>query len=519
MLEILPRRPSPSLAALASIALGLGLLSILAGGLLVVVEVGAGEVGAVSTDIGPPDLDAFKRSVNEQVRFARSVAPDLSVHVVEVQTGREVYAYNRDNQRIVASNTKLFTTAAALDHLGPGYFFETPVHLRGEVVDGVLRGDLAVVGGGDPNISGRHYNGDSFAVFRTWAAALKKRGIRRISGELLLVSGFFDDQFVHPDWPKDQLDRWYEAPVADLSFNDNCVLVKVEGIPDRQGGARASLVPALPIFRLSGRVGLTPHARKESVQIGRETASADPATLHTLRVSGLLHRRTEKVDRWVTVPDPIAYFGAALRRGLREEGIVVEGKTLPVYRLEGNLWRPLAVHRTDLLTTLGVINKRSQNFYSEALIKLLGAEQCGDGSWAGGLRAVGDFLDQVGIGRGSYQMADGSGMSRNNRFTAAQLTELLRTMFFHRWGGEMVRSLPFSGEPDLSWETRLAEDAYRGNVLAKTGSLRSVSTLSGYAKSRSGAIYAFSILCNRSSANWRAKVAQDRIVRAIIDHG
>ena len=83
----------------------------------------------------------------------------------------------------------------------------------------------------------------------------------------------------------------------------------------------------------------------------------------------------------------------------------------------------------------------------------------------------------------------------------------------------MIRSLPFSGEPDLSWETRLAEDAYRGNVLAKTGSLRAVSTLSGYAKSRSGAIYAFSILCNRSSANWRAKVAQDRIVRAIIDHG
>ena len=82
-----------------------------------------------------------------------------------------------------------------------------------------------------------------------------------------------------------------------------------------------------------------------------------------------------------------------------------------------------------------------------------------------------------------------------------------------------MRTLPFSGEVDLSWEKRLAKEPYRGNVLAKTGTLNGVSTLSGFAKGRSGKLYAFSILCNRSKANWRAKDGQDRILRALIDHG
>ncbi|MCG8457174.1 MAG: D-alanyl-D-alanine carboxypeptidase/D-alanyl-D-alanine-endopeptidase, partial [Holophagales bacterium] len=467
----------------------------------------------------PSDLRTFKRAINEQVRYALGVAPELGVHVAEVDSGREIYSYNADDLRIVASNTKLVTTAAALDRLGPGFFFETPVYLRGETVGGVLRGDLAVVGRGDPNFSGRHWQGDSFARFRHWTEALRRLGIRRISGEIVLVSGYFDDQYIHPDWPDNQLDRWYEAPVADLSFNDNCVLVKVEGTPRRDGLARISLVPPLSIFRLEGSVRLTSQAKQQRVRIGRQTRHPDPFVLHTLQVSGRIHRRTEKVDRWVTVPDPVLYFGAAVKQALEEEGIAVEGELVRARELEDPLWRPLLADRSDLLTTLEVINKRSQNFYSEALLKTLGARLCGEGSWPAGVRAAEDFLEQLGIPRDAYRMADGSGMSRGNRFAPSQLTHLLRQMFFHRWGSEYLRSLPFAGESDLSWEKRLAEKPYAGNVMAKTGSLSRVSTLSGYAKGRSGRIYTFSILCNRARVLWKAKVAQDRIVRAIIDHG
>lgn len=462
------------------------------------------------------DLAALKSAVNAQVAAARQVAPAMGVHIVEAKSGREVYGYNPATKRILASNTKLFTSAAALDVLGPGFFFETPLYLRGDTKDGVLHGDLAVVGGGDPNISGRHWHGDSFAVFRQWARALRQRGVHRITGNVILATGLFDLQLVHPDWPEDQLDRWYEAPVAALSFNDNCVLVKVESLGAE---ARVSLVPELPIFAVQDRVAVTSNRRQESVRIGRPTLEGDWQTLHTFEARGRIHRATEFVDKWVTVADPAAYFGTALRQALWEEGIVTEGSVKEVKALTGRAWDLVATHRSDLLTTLEIVNKRSQNFYSEQVLKLLGAHHCRDGSWAGGVRAVRESLAALGLDPDAFDLADGSGMSRNNLATPRLVTDLLRRMGDHRWRSEFMSTLPYSGEPDLRWERRLQKPPYRGNVLAKTGALSGVSTLSGYAKGRSGTLYAFSILMNRTSANWRAKNAQDAILRALIDHG
>lgn len=457
----------------------------------------------------------FSQAVNSTVRSAKRVAPDLGVHIVEVESGESVYAFGHETRRIIASNTKLFTTAAALDRLGPGYFFETEILWRGEIVDGVLRGDLAVIGGGDPNLSGRFYQGDSFGAFRAWAQALDALGVQRIDGELWLVPGIFDDQWVHPDWPRDQLTRWYEAPVAGLSFSDNCVLVKVSA-GDRSGSAaQVETVPPLPIFDIQSSARTVGRARDQWLSIDRRRGDES----HVMTVRGGIYLRSESKDKWVAVSDPIAFFGSAMRQAFEEEGIPIGGADRRSDELTGGGWRPLTVHRTDLLSTLEVINKRSQNFYAESVLKLLGATHCGGGTWQQGLAVVEEFLGEVGLESGSYEMADGSGMSRNNRFAPQHVTQLLRHMFFHPWGDEYVRTLPYSGEVDLKWEKRLAHEPYRGNVLAKTGYLNGVSTLSGYAKAQSGKIYAFSILLNRIQGAAQAKKAQDRIVQALIDHG
>ncbi|HEX6904920.1 MAG TPA: D-alanyl-D-alanine carboxypeptidase/D-alanyl-D-alanine-endopeptidase [Thermoanaerobaculia bacterium] len=447
-------------------------------------------------------------SLGAEVARAAQVNGALGVSVVDLDTGEAVYSYNADAPLVLASNNKLYTTAAALDALGPGYFFETRLVERGRQSGDVLEGDLGVIGSGDPQISGREFGGDPFGAFRPWAAALRERGVRRVTGDLYLAHGRFESLKIHPDWPADQLTEWYEAPVAALSFSDNCILVRVS--PGKAGGpAVVETVPSLPIFRVENRAVTSAKRRGARLYVGR--------TEDVLTVRGSIDAGSGPFETWVTVPDPVRYFGAALRAALAEEGVVVEGSLRPVERLPGAVWERVAVHRSDLVTAVRTTNKRSQNFYAESLLKAVAAERCGNGTWRDGARAVAEFAESIGIPRGAVQVVDGSGMSRQNRSSARALTTLLRHMFFHPAASEFAQSLPYAGEDMGSWKRRMAAPPYRGNVFAKTGTLNGVSALSGYAKAASGKSYAFSIVLNQTRGDSHG--TQDRIVMALIDNG
>lgn len=457
-----------------------------------------------------PLPSALTQAIDKQVGLAQQVSRQVGVHVVNVATGATVYEFRSDELHIVASNAKLVTTAAALDALGPGFLFETRLVARGPVRAGVLEGDLGVVGAGDPNISGRAFDGDSFAIFRDWAKALRERGIRRVRGDLYLDHGFFQGPQVHPDWPRDQLDSWYEAPIDALSFSDNCVLVRV--IPGRLGDTpRVELVPPVPILRIDNAARTTAPRKKQKLFVSRD---AD-----RLVVRGSISAGAGPFEVWVTVDDPVRYFGLALREALEQEGIRLDGRLLPVQQLPGPIWERVTEFRSDLVSTIRVTNKRSQNFYAESLLKHLGARRCRDGSWPGGAQAIAEFLHGIGIPRGSFHLVDGSGLSRADRFTPRQVTQLLRYMYFHTAGAEYAQSLPYGGEDNGGWNQRLALPPYRGNVFAKTGTLSDVSALAGYAKGVSGTPYAFSIVANSARSTGSAKRAEDQIVMALIDNG
>ncbi len=463
----------------------------------------------------------LEQALSKQLASAHGVTRSLGVHVVRLEGERpgkpasesEVFAHLADAPRILASNTKLFTTAAAFDQLGSDFVFSTPLLMRGSLYDGFLSGDLAVVGSGDPNISGRLHDADPFAIFKGWAEQLRRRGVRRVRGNLYLVGGLFDDEWVHPDWPADQLDRWYEAPIAALSFSDNCFLVRVR--PGQQAGEPAVVeqVPDLGLYEVNNTATTTASRRQHAIQVTRPRGST------VFQVTGRIYRDGDSVDKWVSVQDPISFFAAALRAALREKGIEVDGADQRVAALPGAVWEEVARHRSSLETTLSITNRRSQNFYAESLLKLLGARSEGVGSWDSGLRVVKRFLTSIGIESSAYVVADGSGMSRHNRATPRQLTQLLGYLNSRHDREGFLRSLPASGEEATSWHNRLVEDPYRGRVLAKTGTLRGVSTLSGYATATSGRFYAFSLLFNDTPAAWKARRAQDRFLMALIDHG
>jgi D-alanyl-D-alanine carboxypeptidase/D-alanyl-D-alanine-endopeptidase (penicillin-binding protein 4) len=450
----------------------------------------------------------LSQALTAEVARTAAASGALGVSIVELDTGETVFSYNPDEPRVIASNSKLFTTAAALDALGPAYLFETRLMMRGAVDRGVLHGDLGVVGSGDPQISGREYDGDPYGPFRPWAAALRARGIERIAGDLYLADGLFEPTEIHPEWPRDQLTDWYEAPIAALAFSDNCILVRVS--PGAAGRAAVvETVPPVPIVRIDNSALTTVRRRGTRLFVGR--------TGDLLSVRGSIDVNSGPFETWVTVPDPVRYFGLGLRGALAEEGIAVNGEIRPAPQLPGGVWERVAVHRSDLVTAITTTNKHSQNFYAETLSKVLGAARCGEGSWRAGTRAIEEFVAAIGVPPGSVHMVDGSGMSRSNQASPRAITMLLRHMFFHPAAKEFAQSLPYGGEDMKSWKRRLAAPPYRGNVFAKTGTLNGVSALSGYAKAVSGKAYAFSIVLERSRLDPHA--AEDRIVMALIDNG
>jgi len=438
----------------------------------------------------------------------------VSIAVAELETGESVFERNADTPETIASVTKLLSSAAALHYLGPNYKFKTTFWRRGDIYERNLNGSLLVVGGGDPNISGRFYDDDSFAVFDKWAEGLRQAGVVRVSGDLILNASGFDGIYRHPDWPADRDSRWYQAPVSALSYNDNCVVVSVGrgGMP----GAPASIAidPNLDVVQALSRARTIGKAGKIRVVVARPSGS------DVLTVSGTVPSRYFRWAVPMAIDDPPKFFGAALRSRLRAAGVEVVGNVVEKAVKPDNAWLLVASTETDLMPTMAIANKRSQSFYAEQIFKTLAYEKLGRGTWEGALTLEKDFLSQVGLDPVRYDIHDGSGLSANDRVAAVDLVRFLEAMDKHPDGATWRSTLAVSGEPEGSLRHRLLDSLTRGQVQAKTGTLNGVSTLAGYARAVSGKTYAFAVLLNGSAVSEaRGHAYQDRLVRALVARG
>lgn len=464
-----------------------------------------------------PSASAPAQSLEEALALASRSAPapqaGVSISIAELATGQPVFERNAQSPQTIASVTKLFSTAAALHFLGPDYKFKTSLWRRGEIQEGLLVGSLLVVGGGDPNISGRFYGDDYNAVFDTWAQGLQKVGISRISGDLFLNTAFFDSVSRNPEWREGQEARWYQAPISALSYNDNVVIVSIR--PGSKPGrpAMVSIEPQTDTLRpVSGARTVTRGRTRLAVQ--RSFGSGD------VMVSGTVPSRSSWWSTPIAIDDAPGFFGSALRGRLQNAGISVLGATVENAVRPDNAWILVAETESAILPTLTVTNKRSQGFYAEQVFKTLGAEKGGVGSWPSALTAQKEFFVSVGLDPSRYDLHDGSGLSPLNRVAAADVVRFLRAMDGHPYGAAWKATLAVSGEPDGTLRHRLRDSLMMGRVIGKTGSIRGVSTLAGYVTASSGKIYAFSILLNGGRV-WDSNGHgyQDRILRALVRRG
>ncbi len=439
----------------------------------------------------------------------------VGVHVVALSTGRVIYRRNSTERMTCASNQKLITAAAALEELGADYEFRTVLLSSGRVEAGTLRGDLILRGGGDSTLGGRHDEQDAMAIFRQWARALRERGIRRIAGDVVGDDRFLDRQWYHPDWDPQQAWKWYYTTTGALSISDNCVMVTVRpgGSPGSQ--ARVSLSPSSAPVGLNIRCATS--SKRHSIWFARAPESA------TITVGGYVAADSDGYSHEVTVPEPTLYAAAAFMQALQEEGITVRGVARAIGTADFGTSRnatPLAVRRTPLLPVLRQMLQRSHNHYAEQVIKTIGAEAAGRGSWEAGTARAATMLRQMGFADREFRLADGSGLSRSNELTPALVASLLLHMRRSRYARIYEALLAVAGE-NGTLSNRLTDAPYAGNVRGKTGYLSGVGALSGYATTRSGLEVAFCILVNDSvnpPGTYSMRQTVDPICRAIVDH-
>ncbi|MCX7625980.1 MAG: D-alanyl-D-alanine carboxypeptidase/D-alanyl-D-alanine-endopeptidase [Candidatus Sumerlaeaceae bacterium] len=436
------------------------------------------------------------------------------VMILDLDTSEVLYQRQADKAFMPASNLKLYTTAVALKTLGNNYRFETKIYINGPIQkNGTLGGDIIVVGSGDPSISGR-YNPDlpTTGILRQWANAIRAAGIRRIEGAIIGDDDCFDDRPRAGTWQLDYYQEWYAAESSGLAINENCWDVTLT--PAKAIGEKARLHVLLPTKYVTFRNEVVTTAPTGQPEADLDIEIQRPLDNNIVTLRGAIPADHAPYKLWGSVHNGTLWSVTLLREELERQGVRVSGGALDIdslpdkqKRLRRDTWRLIYTHVSPPLWQLvAIVNKPSQNFYADQLLKTLGFVKYGQGSFEGGERVVREFLGSAGIDTTSLRMADGSGLSRQNLVDPQMTVRLLAFMAWQPEGKAFYESLPIAGV-DGTLRKRMKGTPAEGKVHAKTGYIGRVRCLSGYATTRDRHPVAFSMMVNNYTVD--TKLAND----------
>jgi len=433
--------------------------------------------------------------------------------------GRVLFNRNGDRFSVPASNTKLVVAAAGTVLLPHDYRVSTSIYANGTITNGVLQGDVVVYGRGDPTWSERCYSVDTLAAGMcdsTWTAvdaiaeSLRAGGIERITGRIVGDGSYVEPLLTHPGWNSFDLNWWYAAPVSGLGFHDNSVDFQIAPGPAIDAPPVISWTPDLHMFTFENRARTV--ASDSSTTIG-DNFFRKPGTADIWAAGTVSLNRSPWIESFA-LPDPNLYAARALTASLQRKGIAVEGGAASTtdsmaYRALRCCGSPLTEYRGRPLPDIVFpILNTSQNWFAETLLKIL-ARVVGDtGSWEKGLDVEKRFLiDSVKIDSTAFSLEDGSGLAAGNLETPHAFVQLLTFMYHHPKRAPFIAAL-LRGQQPGSLLRRFVRTPLEGRVLAKTGSIDRVNTLSGYIERPDGHVITFSIQANAHDVPTRQMLAQ-----------
>ena len=444
--------------------------------------------------------------------------------VEDADTGEVLYSLNADRYFVPASNAKLFTTALALATLGPDYTFHTTIETRSAVnADGLLQGDLVLVGRGDPNLSNRIFpfgkkterDGPPEKILATLADVVVARGVKKITGDIIGDDSYFAGGAYPSGWAIDDMLWNYGVPVSALEINDGTLFIELTPGDTPDSPTTFTAAPWAGIYQIQNLVTTGPKGEPQKLSVSREPGSTEIILSGSMPVGVPPHSLGVAIDR------PAEYAAALLKNLLEARGVSINGRARArhtgdpgaEYELSqtpdrhdivsqivvgGSAAEPtvLAEHVSPPLSdALRVMAKISQNLHAEMLLRVAAVDKTGDASVDAALQFEQDFRIGIGLQENDVVMTDASGLSRRDLVTPQSEVTLLRWVTEQPWAETFRSLLPVAGE-DGTLMDRMQNTPAAGHVWAKSGSLTHVNSLAGYATSSRGEHLVFSFIGN-----------------------
>ena len=440
------------------------------------------------------------------------------VLVVDATSGDTLYSHNAGKLFMPASNMKLLTGSTALLRLGPDFRYRTPILARGELREGVLEGDLLVVGRGDPTISD-HMRGDAMRALAEVADSLSAHGVQRITGRVIAAGNAFPGPVLGYGWSWDDFEDDYSAPIDELNFNEGFSTIVVRGGAAPGDAVSVTTAPAKTFPRvrtLATTVAASAGETSTDASMGRRrrtTATRLEVAKDTAFGGFVLTGQVQAGDSTtvtVTHRDPDDAYIAALTEALRARGLAVDG-AVSADSASARVDTMFIMQSPPLRDIMPALMKPSQNQIAELLLRTIGLEQAGVGTADSGRAVVARQLLAWGADSAGFIVRDGSGLSRYDYVAPETIVHVLDAVRKSPQFQLFYESLPIAGV-DGTIRSRMKGTKAEGNLHAKTGTVAQARSLSGYVTTADGRMLLFSMLCN----NFTTPVAEVTRVQDVI---
>jgi serine-type D-Ala-D-Ala carboxypeptidase/endopeptidase (penicillin-binding protein 4) len=488
-----------------------------------------------------PGVAAFRAKVEKILGAADVNRAYWGMLVEDADSGEVLYSLNADRYFLPASNAKLFTAALTLATLGSDYCFHTTIESRSAAdADGVIHGDLVLVGRGDPNLSNRVFpfakkaerDGPPEKILAELADAIVARGVKKISGDVIGDDSYFAGGTYPSGWAIDDMLWSYGVPVSALEINDGVFFLELHAGETAGTPVTYTVAPSTNIYQIRNEVVTGAKGSAQKLSVSREPGSSLIIIGGSMPVGAQPHSMGIAIDR------PAEFAAALLKNLLEARGVMIEGRARARHTGDDGAWykadgsssytkvnvevttgsgAPLEVVMPNVIAEhvslplsdgLRLMAKISQNLHAEMFLRAAARLKTGDSTADASLQFEQDFRVGIGLKEDDVVMSDASGLSRKDLVSPQSEVSLLRWVVEQPWAATFRSVLPVAGE-DGTLMDRMKNTPAAGNVLAKTGSLTHVDSLAGYATSTRGAHLVFSFIVNNH--NMKPKAATDVI--------